>query len=173
MPALKHLSLQADLLSLTFFEGERPEKLQSVLFGLASRPVVLFEGKAALDKLWEEGRAENIYLAARKVFSTETSVFGTLTHSMNVHSPLMHINPPSGSFLQQSSTSSMQMARPTDISGRQLTGTTSSNIPQLGLESWLCREFSRPNSGLSQVAIQGSAALDLYAQHIGEFPIPY
>jgi hypothetical protein len=183
MPTLRHLSVQADLLSLKFFATARTSSLQSILIGLATRPPVLFHGREALDTLWSEAQAEDIYSRARRqaqfVFAEGTTFHGSVTHFMILNSPTISTNralsagagPPlhSSRIYHQP----LMLGSSSPQPGPSLTSseTSSSSQPQFGLESWLVRELSNPNSAISRVSLAGGDALAVYTSYTHHTPI--
>lgn len=186
MPTLRHLSMQADLLSLRFFAAERTPGLQSMLIGMATRPPVLFHGQQALDALWAEGQAEAIYSRARQqaqfVFSEGTTFEGSVTHRMTLNSTTISINrgssggarPPSfpGMVNHQSLSLDPSSTSPgSSLAPNGMASSSATSQPQLGLESWLIRELNNPHSPLSRESLTGDDALAVYDSYTHQTPI--
>jgi hypothetical protein len=57
IPGIRHLHLAADLISPDFFHQELPKNLSQVLFGCATQNPIIFDGRRAVEELWQIGRA--------------------------------------------------------------------------------------------------------------------
>lgn len=184
VPTLRHLSMQADLLSLNFFAISRTSELQSILIGFATRLPVLFHGREALETLWSEAQAETIYSRARQqaqfVFAEGTTFEGSVTHRMTLNSTMISINgaanarsspAPSMVFNQPLMLSSSSPRPGPFLTTNDMEGSSLSSIPQLGLESWLVRELGNPNSAISKASLTGDDAMAVYASYTHHPPV--
>jgi hypothetical protein len=184
VPNIRHLSLQADLLSIKVFEKPRPSSLQSVMIGFATRSPVLFHGEKALDALWSVAKAELIWGAARRqaqnVYQEGANFAGAIIHRMTLNSTSVSIIGPGSGYGrpygtgshelltvgQPSPTSSLLLANEPALSSPE-----SSAIPQLGLEAWLNRELSNAKGQLAKEAVHGDEALARYTSYTHHTPI--
>ena len=186
MPTLRHLSVQADLLSMKFFATARTSNLQSILIGLATRPPILFHGKKALDTLWAEAQTEAIYSRVRQqaqnVFAEGTTFQGSVTHRMTLNSTTVSINGESPAGIRSSPASSMMFHQPLlsssssapsepPLGSPSMGNSPSSSQPNVGLESWLVRELNNSHSALSRVSLAGDDALAVYTSYTHQTPI--
>lgn len=184
VPGIRHLHLGVDAISPNFFAQELPPSLDQVLFGCMTRKPVVFEGRKAVEKLWEIGRhcakpnsayaqAESRQSRDRASSSDEEWAISVSTELADLHQRFRHpADRPPVQFehdyldrireeLCQSliaeprgQASDWESAFAYDVQD------TTGRVPSVGLESWLIQETSE-NGLMEEITLRGSEVEDV------------
>lgn len=187
VPGIRHLHLCADAISPSFFAQELPPSLVQVLFGCMTRKPVVFEGRAAVEKLWQVGREQaksnSAYTQAERQRSRDRAsppeeewAISVSTELASLHQRFRHPSerPPlqfEHEYLDRvreelchSYTNVEPYGQASDWENAFAYDVrdTAGDVPSVGLESWLIEETG-DNGLLEQIVLQGSEV-----EHVAE-----
>lgn len=153
LPRVARLQIQADLLSFAFFDNPLPGRLESLLVGLATHPPISFKGRAALEIFWNQGRAEAALRQQAGYITDEPSPHLTPADAISPSEMEIDYNPHAAYLLPGTDSPYAH------IPHRHFSHTEAATAPTIGLERWLVRMLSDPDSDISKVVIRGPFAL--------------